>query len=206
MVGSRFVDEAWSRGHRVTAYSRSRNRTGLLEGRVERRVADAMKQGDVEAAVADHDVVIASTRPAPGAEGQLTAVTRVLLDVTATMSTRLLVVGGSASLKVPGTGRLVLEDTDYVPLEWRPIAQASFDQFVLCDSHRSQHWTYLSPPAILEPGPRTGRYRVGADELLLDANGLSWISAEDLVTALADEIAEPAHVGARFTVAHHSES
>ncbi|MGW1745760.1 hypothetical protein ACWCRD_09100 [Streptomyces sp. NPDC002092] len=43
----------------------------------------------------------------------------------------------------------------------------------------------LSPPALLEPGVRTGRYRRGTDTLLIGADGRTWISAEDLAVAVA---------------------
>ena len=63
-------------------------------------------------------------------------------------------------------------------------------------------WTYLSPPARIAPGERTGVYRTGADELLVDANGESSISMEDYAVAVIDEAEEPRHVGRRFTVAY----
>ena len=63
-------------------------------------------------------------------------------------------------------------------------------------------WAYLSPAALLEPGERTGDYRLGADELLVDAEGNSAISMEDLAVALLDEAERPEHHRARFTVAY----
>jgi len=63
-------------------------------------------------------------------------------------------------------------------------------------------WTYLSPPALLEPGERTGAYRLGGDELLTDARGRSAISMADLAVALLDEAERPRHRRARFTVAY----
>ena len=63
-------------------------------------------------------------------------------------------------------------------------------------------WAYLSPPAQLAPGGRTGNYRLGADELLLDAEGNSTISMEDLAVALVDEAERPMHHRTRFTVAY----
>ncbi|GEL20965.1 hypothetical protein PA7_48020 [Pseudonocardia asaccharolytica DSM 44247 = NBRC 16224] len=63
-------------------------------------------------------------------------------------------------------------------------------------------WAYLSPPALLEPGEHTGRYRLGSDELLVDAEGNSMISMEDLAVALLDEAEQPEHQRTRFTVAY----
>jgi putative NADH-flavin reductase len=63
-------------------------------------------------------------------------------------------------------------------------------------------WTFVSPPMMIAPGERTGTYRNGGDQLLTDASGTSAISAEDFAIAILDEVEQPAHPNARFTVAH----
>jgi putative NADH-flavin reductase len=75
-------------------------------------------------------------------------------------------------------------------------------QLAACRAAVDVDWTYVSPPAALLPGARTGRYRLGGDELLVDAAGRSAISVEDMAMALVDEIEAPAHRRARFTVAY----
>ena len=62
-------------------------------------------------------------------------------------------------------------------------------------------WAYLSPPAQLAPGERTGNYRLGTNELMLDAEGNSTISMEDLAVVLLDEAEQPKHHRTRFTAA-----
>jgi putative NADH-flavin reductase len=114
---------------------------------------------------------------------------------------RLLIVGGAATLKVPDSGKLVLEDARYISEEWRAVAEASAAQHYRCIAEQAADWTYLSPPAILEPGERTGRYRKGTDDLLV-TDGTSRISVEDLAVAVVDELEDPAHHRTRFTVAH----
>ena len=63
-------------------------------------------------------------------------------------------------------------------------------------------WTFLSPSALFTPGERTGKYRVGTEELLVDAEGKSRISQEDYAIALLDEVENPKHRQARFTVGY----
>ncbi len=63
-------------------------------------------------------------------------------------------------------------------------------------------WAYLCPPAMLEPGERTGRFRLGDDELILDADGNSTISIEDLAVVLLDEAERPQHHQTMFTAAY----
>jgi putative NADH-flavin reductase len=63
-------------------------------------------------------------------------------------------------------------------------------------------WSYVSPGALLEPGERTGRYRLGGEELLVDEQGRSRITMEDFAIAMLDEAETPRHVRRRFTAAH----
>ena len=152
---------------------------------------------------AGQDAVISATRPAPGSEDDLVTTTKALLDGVRQTGVRLLVVGGAASLSVPGSdGTLVIDDPQYVPPAWRASAQASSDQLEVCRNEAAVDWAYLSPPALLEPGERTGSYRLGADELLVDSEGNSRISVEDLAVVLLDEAERPTHHRARFTAAY----
>ena len=63
-------------------------------------------------------------------------------------------------------------------------------------------WTYLSPSAFFEPGPRTGKFRLGQDELLTAPDGKSSISMEDYAIALVDELEQTQHRRQRFTVGY----
>ncbi|HVX43541.1 MAG TPA: NAD(P)H-binding protein [Mycobacteriales bacterium] len=194
-VGSRVVHEARSRGHHVTAVSRS-PKPGTQAG-------NAADPETVAALSSGQDLVISATRPAAGSEGDLVAAAHGLLAGLAGTGVRLLVVGGAGSLTTPGDpARLLIDDPAYVPPAWRPIAQACNDQLAAFRADRTIDWTYLSPAAILEPGERTGTYRLGADELIIDAAGRSAISMEDLAVALLDEAERPRHRRTRFTVSY----
>ncbi|MGO4777332.1 NAD(P)-dependent oxidoreductase, partial [Lysobacter sp. 2RAB21] len=63
-------------------------------------------------------------------------------------------------------------------------------------------WTFLSPAAHLVPGERSGRFRIGGDQLLVDDKGESNVSVQDYAVALIDELEQPAHSRKRFTVAY----
>lgn len=112
---------------------------------------------------------------------------------------RLLVVGGGGSLEVsPG---LQLVDTPDFPAAWKPVALAARE---VLGRYRNTDldWTYFSPPAVIEPGTRTGHYRVGTDQLLTDAQGVSRISAEDFAIAMVDALEQATHLKRRITVAY----
>jgi putative NADH-flavin reductase len=63
-------------------------------------------------------------------------------------------------------------------------------------------WTFLSPSYPFAPRERTGKFRLGKDELLVGADGQSRISTEDFATALVDELEQPKHSRERFTVGY----
>lgn len=201
-VGSRVVAEALSRGHEVTAVVRDPARFHELPAGVHARAGDAGRTEDVAELSAGQDVVISATRPAPGSERELVATTRALLAGLAPTSVRLLVVGGAAGLTVPGTGGATVMDDPEFPADWREIALACNAQLEVCRAETVVDCAYLSPAALLEPGERTGAYRLGADELLVDAEGNSTISMEDLAVALLDEAEQPKHHRTRFTAAY----
>ncbi|MGI5410383.1 NAD(P)-dependent oxidoreductase [Streptomyces chartreusis] len=139
------------------------------------------------------DAVILSVRTFPADREFLVGATRTVLDAAARLGTRVLVVGGAGALRSPGDPDLpVADNRAYVPDEYRAVALAGTAQLRTCEAHADADWVYLSPPAELEPGERTGRYRRGTDTLLTASDdGRSWISAEDLAVAVVDEVENP---------------
>lgn len=67
---------------------------------------------------------------------------------------------------------------------------------------KSLSWTFVSPAAILTPGERTGRFRLGCDEVLMNGDKPGNISVDDLAVAIVDELEKPAHIRQRFTLAY----
>ncbi|MGY2061428.1 NAD(P)-dependent oxidoreductase, partial [Nocardia gipuzkoensis] len=200
--------EAVARGHHVTAVSRDPHRLGELPLEVELRAGDAADPDQVAELSAGQDLVISATRPAAGREYELADVATGLLIGLARTAVRLLVVGGAGHLTVPGAdGRVLIETPDFPP-HLLPIALACHAQLQLFQAAATHpdggpvDWTYLSPPAELEPGERLGEYRTGTDELLTTDSGASFISLEDLAVALLDEAENPKHHRTRFTVGY----
>jgi putative NADH-flavin reductase len=113
---------------------------------------------------------------------------------------RLLVVGGAGSLEVkPGVELL---DTPQFPGIYRATAEGARRALHMLREEEDLHWTMLSPSAHLEPGTRTGKFRLGADQLLVDAQGHSHISLADYAVAMIDELEQPRHLRQRFTVGY----
>jgi len=202
-VGSRVVAEALSRGHEVAAVVRRQAQSDAVPPAARALVGDVGQTGEVARLMAGQDLAISAIRPPDGQEYALVPLTRSLLDAAAMARIPLLVVGGAANLKIPGqNGTTVLTAPGFLPEVVLPIARACFAQYELCMTENRIDWSYLAPPAMLLPGERTGRYRLGSDTLLFDAAGESRISMEDFAVALLDEAETPKHRGRRFTVAN----
>lgn len=112
---------------------------------------------------------------------------------------RLIVIGGCGSLWYK-PGQMVV-DSEVWPAFLVPIARSHMK---LLDALKAStvNWTYVSPPLLIDLGERTGHYRTGKDELVVDKDGKSWISFEDYAIALVDELEKPANEYARFSVGY----
>lgn len=191
MVGGRVVTEARTRGHRVLALSRkpASEDPGVTPVAVDAQDAVAVREALAGAAA---EAVVLTVRTYPADEDVLVGATRTVLDAAAGLGIRVLVVGGAGVLRSPGDRELpVAENRAYVPPEYRAVAAAGVAQLHACRAHAGADWVYLSPPALLQPGDRSGRYRRGTDTLLVDADGRSYVSAEDLAVAVLDELENP---------------
>jgi hypothetical protein len=111
-----------------------------------------------------------------------------------------LVVGGAGSLEVAPGVRLVT--TPGFPAQYKAEAEKGAAFLDLLRLQKDLNWTFLSPSALFIEGERTGKFRLGTDQLLTASDGKSSISFEDFAVALADEIERPAHPRARFTVGY----
>jgi putative NADH-flavin reductase len=93
-------------------------------------------------------------------------------------------------------------DTPSFPAEYKSEALAGREFLNTLRGEHDLEWTFLSPSAFFGPGQRTGKFRLGKDELLTGADGLSRISTEDFAIALVDELEAPKHTRERFTVGY----
>ena len=192
-IGSRLLKELSDRGHAVTAIARDTAKVPALPS-VTARAGDIHDGPGLTALLKGHAVVISSVH-------YLATDPAVLLAaVKAAGPERYLVVGGAGSLLVAPGARLV--DQPAFPAEYRAEALKGAEYLERLKAEADFDWTFLSPSAEIFPGERTGRFRLGGDEVLFAEDGTSRISAEDYAVALVDEIETPKHRRARFTVGY----
>ena len=63
-------------------------------------------------------------------------------------------------------------------------------------------WVFFSPAGQFVEGGRTGNFRLGKDDLIVDAKGNSTISVQDYAMAMLDELEDPQHHQERFTIGY----
>ncbi|HEV7256278.1 MAG TPA: NAD(P)-dependent oxidoreductase [Bosea sp. (in: a-proteobacteria)] len=192
-IGSRLLAELASRGHAATAIVRNPEKVPALPG-VKAAKGDIFDKGGLAAVLTGHEAVISSVHYlASDPETLLGAVKQSGVK-------RYLVVGGAGSLEVaPG---VKLFDTPEFPAAYLDEARKGGVYLDLLKQEKTLDWTFLSPSAVIAPGERTGTFRLGLDQLLVDGKGESRISAEDYAVALVDELEKPAHSRRRFTVGY----
>jgi len=201
-VGSKVVEEALNRGHQVTGVVRKEQQLSQFPDKVHGVLGDAQSLEQVSALIKGHDLVISALRPAEGQEALLVPITQTILSGAKAAGVRVLIVGGAASLKLPDQDETVLSAKNFLPDAVKPIATACFAQHQAVNDSSNRDWAYLSPPAMLVDGARTGQYRVALDELIYDKNGQSQISMADFAVVLLDEAEQPQHHQQRFTAAY----
>lgn len=201
MIGQRILNEALGRGHEVTAIVRDRARLGVQHERLTVVTGDILNTEQVTDTVLGHEVVISAFGPKMGEEQTLLDATRSLIaGVKKAGVSRLIAVGGAGSLEVAPGVQLV--DTPEFPDFIKPIALAHREALEIYRQEKELHWTNVSPAAVIEPGERTGTYRTGTDELVVNEQGESRISAEDYAVAILDEVENPRFSRMRFTVGY----
>jgi len=192
-AGSRITAELARRGHSVTAIARHPEKIASGANVTPTR-GDVMDEAGLARLLAGHDAAISSVHFLASDPAKLIGAAKE------SKVGRYLVVGGAGSLEVAPGVRLVT--TPGFPVAYKAEAEKGAAFLDLLRAEMELSWTFLSPSALFVAGERTGKFRLGTDQLLTSADGKSSISFEDFAVALADEIERPAHIRQRFTVGY----
>ncbi len=207
-VGNAILKELLERGHQVTAVVRHPEKITESHPLLTVKGVDVEDVAALAGVCRGQDAVVSAYNPGwanPAIyEDTLRIYPKILEAVRNSGVIRLLVVGGAGSLFVKPGLRLV--DTGTLPEAWLPGVKSMAKFFLETLVHeRELDWVFFSPAANLgnlTAGVRTGKFRLGKDDLIVDAKGESFISVEDYAMAMVDELEQENHHRERFTIGY----
>ena len=133
-------------------------------------------------------------------DDQVRGTTSIIAAAKKARIVRVLWVGGAGGLETSLGVRVV--DAPAFPTAIKPGSLAMAEALEQLRREPTLEWSYLAPSANMHESLRTGKFRLGADKLLVDAAGKSSISVQDFAVAMIDELERPAHIRQRFTVGY----
>ena len=204
-VGTAIQNELLNRGHKVTAIVRDPAKVTASNPNLKVVQADVTDTDVLIEASKGKDAVISAYNPGwknPNIyEETLKNYPLIVDSVKKAGVERLLIVGGAGTLFY-APGKMVM-DADDVPAKLLPGIK-SLGEFYLNTLRKENDidWIFLSPAANMTPRERTGKFRIGKDDLVVDVNGDSNISVEDYAVAMVDELEQKHHHKERFTIGY----
>ncbi len=193
-IGTKITQELLSRGYNVTAIARNPEKVTANEG-VTAVAGDILQPQQLAETLKGHDAVICAASFIPNESEKLLEAIR-LSGVN-----RYLMVGGAASL-FNKDGVKVWETLEGLPEGVMSYIHEGMRALDLLKQADDFDWTFLSPAVVIGPGERTGKFRLGKDNVVADENGESKISYDDYAIALVDELEQGNNIKARFTLGY----
>lgn len=204
-VGNAILNELLSRGHKVTAVVRNPKKINVTNSKLEIVKTDVSDTNVMVEICKGKEAIISAYNPGwanPDIyEETLRNYPLILEAAKRSGAKRLLCVGGAGTLFCAPGLRVV--DSGAIP-DAIMGGVKSLGEFYLNTlmNEKAIDWIFFSPAGTLEPGKRTGKFRLGKDELIVDENGISHISVEDYAVAMVDELENPKHHYERFTIGY----
>ena len=204
-VGTAILNELLSRGHKVTAVVRNPEKINVSNSNLDIVKTDVSDTNVMVEICKGKDAIISAYNPGWGNPDIYEETLRnypLILEVAKQSGTkRLLCVGGAGTLFCAPGLRVV--DSGAIP-DAIMDGVKSLGEFYLNTlmNEKTIDWIFFSPAGTLESGKRTGKFRLGKDDLIVDKNGISHISVEDYAVAMVDELENPKHHYERFTIGY----
>lgn len=204
-VGTAILNELLTRGHKVTAIVRNPQKIVVKNPNLTVVKSDVSDSNAIVNACKGKDAVISAYNPGwnnPDIYEETLRNYPLILDAVKQSGVeRLLCVGGAGTLFCAPGLRVV--DSGVIP-DAIIGGVKSLGEFYLNTLmyEKDIDWVFFSPAGTLEHGKRTGIFRLGKDNLIVDENGNSHISVEDYAVAMVDELENPKHHCERFTIGY----
>lgn len=204
-IGNNITQELVRRNHEVLGISREtkvsdkKNLTYII--------LDVLQVNALANALKDADVVVSAYNPGwtnPNIYADYLRGAQAIQNAVKLAGVkRFLAIAGAGSL-FTAAGIQVVDTPDF-SAEIKAGATAARDYLNILKEEKDLDWTVFSPALETHPGittGRTGKYRLGTDYPVVNAEGRSILSGEDVAVVIADEIETPRHQKKRFTAAY----
>jgi len=203
-IGQRILKEALDKGYEVTAAQRHPDALKVQHANLVVIKGDLLNETELPSLLSGYDLIISAISAAGGStpEQFKKANENLIVVLKGKPDQRLIIVGGAGNTEVaPGIRVVDSPIMDSLPEEWKPDI---FAHAYVLDLYRKSeiNWTYFSPARDVEPGERTGKYRLGTTNMIIDSNGDSKISMEDYAAALVDEIENKQFVKQQMSIGY----
>ncbi len=205
-VGSAILKELVDRNHSIKAFAR----TITADLGNKNVIGVALDVNNVDALAADlkdADIVISAFNPGwtnPNIYDDFMQGSKNILEAVKKAGVkRFIVIGGAGSLYLDETLKVI--DTPQFPEEIKPGAQAASDFLDFIKNENSVDWEFFSPAIEMHQGTsgtRTGKYRLGLDNPVINKEGRSILSVEDVAVVIADEAEKQNFTKRRFTAGY----
>lgn len=205
-TGKHIVNELANRNHKILGISRSLQ---IQTETITFISLDIFRISELIHAIKNYDVVVSAYNPGwtsnPDVYDEYLRGSKSIQHAVKLAGVkRLIVISGADSLFID-EGSLQIGDIENFPTEIKAGASAARDYLNIIKEETELDWAFFSPAKEMHAGittGRTGTYRLGTDFPVVDKDGRSVLSVEDLAVVIADEIETPKHHQVHFTAGY----
>lgn len=207
-VGNAILNELLERNYEVTAIARNTDKIAYDYKNLQKKNVDIFNENELAEILGGSDAIVSAYNPGwtnPNIhEDYLKGAASIQNAVEKSGVKKFIVIGGAGTLKI--NGNYIVDGPDF-PKEIYPGASAVRKYFVdTLSKNETLDWEFFSPALEMNmfsgEKEKTGKYRLGTDSPVFDAEGRSRHSVQDLAVAIADELENKKFNRQIFTAAY----
>ncbi|MGA9212431.1 NAD(P)-dependent oxidoreductase [Kaistella sp.] len=207
-VGNAILNELLERNYQVNAIARKANKLTIENENLQKTNIDIFNQKDLSDAIKGSDAVISAYNPGwtnPNIHDEyLRGAIAIQKAVENSGVKKLIVIGGAGTLKIDGN--YIVDGPDF-PKQFYAGASAVKKYFAEhLSKNKTLDWEFFSPAIEMSSASntqtKTGKYRLGTESPVFDAEGRSRHSVKDSAIAIVDELENKKFNHQIFTAAY----